>query len=199
MSTGIRIPLEWAEEYGQKWLDRLRPFCDRVEFAGSIRRRKPEVGDIEICCVPGTDINRVMGLHNLLRHAPKVKGKPPHMGGKYMQLVLMAPSLKLDLFFCTPENWGLNYTIRTGSADFTHALATHSSNRGYIWHEARVYSAGAFGDDPKEKRPDGAPYELPEEADVFRFFGVEWVKPEDRTDAAALKRAIRPGTPGRMK
>lgn len=30
----------------------LAPHCDRIEIAGSIRRKKPEVKDIEIVVIP---------------------------------------------------------------------------------------------------------------------------------------------------
>jgi len=31
---------------------RLLPFCDQIEIAGSIRRRRPMVHDIDIVCIP---------------------------------------------------------------------------------------------------------------------------------------------------
>jgi hypothetical protein len=31
---------------------KLHPYCDRINIAGSIRRKKPEVKDIEIVCIP---------------------------------------------------------------------------------------------------------------------------------------------------
>lgn len=52
MSTGERIPLAQAQEIAEDWLMKLGRFCDRIEVAGSIRRQKETVGDIEIVALP---------------------------------------------------------------------------------------------------------------------------------------------------
>lgn len=186
MSRGSKIPLEQAERLAQGWVEKFRPFCDRVEVAGSIRRHKSEVGDIEICAIPGTDVTRAMGLYNLVRSIPRTKGKLPHEGARYTQFIV--DPIKMDCFWCTRETWGLNFLIRTGSAEFSHALAAHSNRLGYEWKEARVYRADTrLGSDQSDDRD---PIVLLEEEDVFRFFGLRWVPPEERTDAKALRRAI---------
>ena len=46
------MQLEKAEKIARKYVDLLAPFCERIEIAGSTRRKKPEVGDIEIVCIP---------------------------------------------------------------------------------------------------------------------------------------------------
>jgi len=33
-------------------VEQLKPFCDKIEICGSIRRKKEMVGDIEIVCKP---------------------------------------------------------------------------------------------------------------------------------------------------
>ena len=37
-----------ALEIAEKTKAQLAPYCERIEIAGSIRRKKPDVGDIEI-------------------------------------------------------------------------------------------------------------------------------------------------------
>jgi DNA polymerase/3'-5' exonuclease PolX len=46
------MELSRAREIAKRVLVLLRPFCERAEIAGSIRRGKPEVGDIEIVVIP---------------------------------------------------------------------------------------------------------------------------------------------------
>jgi hypothetical protein len=48
----IRHPLQKAERLGAIIKELLAPEYERLEIAGSIRRRKPMVGDIEIIYVP---------------------------------------------------------------------------------------------------------------------------------------------------
>lgn len=218
MSTGEKMPLAQAEAIAEEWMARLDPLCERVAVAGSIRRRKSEVGDIEICVVPhpagaftlqallnAPEPTALLGREGLeerkrikrgdLPAWTKIKavelaqahGRPVRVKGgypgKYVQLAL-PQGICLDLFMPTQAAWGLVFTIRTGSAEFSAALASRSKSLGYIWHEGRVYRRG-----PGDK-PEGEPVPLPEEPDVFAFFGVRWVGPQDRVDGQALWRAV---------
>ena len=46
------MKLQQAREIAEGVKAKLAPHCERIEIAGSIRRGKPVVGDIEIVCVP---------------------------------------------------------------------------------------------------------------------------------------------------
>jgi len=48
------MKLSEATDYANYLKQELEPYCDRIEVAGSIRRQNPEVGDIEIVCIPKT-------------------------------------------------------------------------------------------------------------------------------------------------
>lgn len=55
MSTATRaVSFREARELAAPLLEVLRPHCERAEIAGSIRRCKTWINDIEICCVPKT-------------------------------------------------------------------------------------------------------------------------------------------------
>ncbi|HUW32071.1 MAG TPA: hypothetical protein VM223_10700 [Planctomycetota bacterium] len=144
----------------------LAPHCERIEIAGSIRRQKAEVGDIEIVAIPKPyDIGLfASGIAPVVEAWKKVKGELPC---KYTQRILPC-GMKLDLFFARPDNWGLIYAIRTGSADYSHkVLATgwvrngfHSID-GMLWRNCREFPT-------------------PEEEDLFRLCGVPWIDPSAR-------------------
>jgi DNA polymerase/3'-5' exonuclease PolX len=46
------VKLRDAERIAERLVEEMRPFCERIEIAGSVRRRKAEVKDIEIVAVP---------------------------------------------------------------------------------------------------------------------------------------------------
>jgi len=46
------VELEKARAIAEELKALLQPSCHRIEIAGSIRRQKPEVGDIELLCIP---------------------------------------------------------------------------------------------------------------------------------------------------
>lgn len=187
-----RIPLAEAERLAAQVVGLLAPACERIEIAGSIRRRKPEVGDIEIVCVPKRDAPTIhdlfgtrkdgplvnlldalcISLHarDVLGHRPDKNGRPA-FGERYKRLTF--EGVGLDLFsVLPPAQWGVLYTIRTGPAEFSHRLVTPRLQGGWMPSGMRVQD-GALWD-------RGAIVQTPEEADFFAALGLEVVPPEQR-------------------
>ena len=164
--------LREAKTIAEKICGKLAPHCQRIEIAGSIRRRKAEVGDIEIVCIPAVMYGGLFkdiatadpGFCRVVNQWPAVKGSPI---GKYTQRIL-PEGIKLDLFMATPENWGLIFAIRTGSKNFTHRkLATRWVQLGYKSVEGML-------------QRDGRIFPVKEELDLFDLLGMDWVDPGNR-------------------
>jgi len=144
----------------------LEPHCERIEIAGSIRRKRDWVNDIEIVAIPKPyDVGIFeSGIATIVNRWPKVKGELPC---KYTQRDLPY-GIKLDLFFARPENWGLIYAIRTGSADYSHkVLASTWVELGYKSHQGMLHYKGQA-------------MQVREEEDLFRILGMPFVEPESR-------------------
>jgi DNA polymerase/3'-5' exonuclease PolX len=153
--------LEEAQIIAEKYVRLLKPYCQRIRIAGSVRREKPEVHDIEIVCIP----QDLMGFSKEVNLLPKIKGEPT---GKYTQRKL-PEGINLDLFMANEENWGLIFAIRTGSADFSHKiLACGWVKKGY--HSKN----GKLTDE------QGREIILREEEHLFDFIGIPFVKPKLR-------------------
>jgi len=60
------MELEKAKAIAEELKELLAPACERIRIAGSIRRRKPDVGDIEILAIP-----KFNGVVDLLDHKLK--------------------------------------------------------------------------------------------------------------------------------
>ncbi len=153
--------LEEAQKIAEKYLNLLKPFCSRIEIAGSIRRGKPEVKDIEIVCIP-SDLNKFSEIVNKWE---KVKGEPT---GKYTQRIL-PEGIKLDLFMANEKNWGLIFAIRTGSADFSHKTLALG------WVKQGFKSVNGMLIDK-----NGNEVILKEEKDLFNLIGIYFVEPKLR-------------------
>jgi len=146
-----------AVEIALAVLKRLQSACERICIAGSIRRHKPNVKDVEIVyipCyqeeqvdmftwepVPATErrIRELVGS-GFLEFDTEVKRDGP----KYKRLIHVASSMTIELFRANPDNWGLIVALRTGPAEFNKLLVTkpwgggampaHLSMRdGYLW------------------------------------------------------------------
>ncbi len=160
------MELKKALEIADRIKEELRPHCERIEIAGSIRRKKPEVRDIEIVVRPksyGVGAYR-SGIATVVDKWEKVKGELPC---KYTQRIL-PEGIKLDLFFATKQNWGLIYAIRTGSTEFSHkVLAIGWCKKGYKSIKGMLHK-------------EGEPIEVREEIDLFNLIGIDYVEPEQR-------------------
>jgi DNA polymerase (family 10) len=161
------MQLDQATAIAERVKAQLAPHCARIEIAGSIRRRKPTVGDIEIVAIPKPyDVGLFAdGIAPIVNQWPKVRGELPC---KYTQRML-PDGIALDLFFATPDNWGLIFAIRTGSAEYAHhVLACGWVRNGYRSVGGTLMQCGRA-------------VTVREERDLFGLAGVEWVPPEART------------------
>jgi hypothetical protein len=189
-----RIPLAEADALVAEVLELLRPATEQIAVAGSIRRRRPEVGDIEIVAIPrfdetqepadlfGTMVTRSVNALDALCarllvdgtfHGRLDKNGRQAIGSKYKRLLFRG--FGLDLFCGTPENWGVLLAIRTGPATFAHAFVTN------VGHMTRPAYAGAehkprpgllprgmrVGEGNQLWGPDGRLIETPTEAAFF--------------------------------
>ncbi|MCX6994168.1 MAG: hypothetical protein NT011_13640 [Kiritimatiellaeota bacterium] len=169
--------LTQATQIAERIRAELAPYCERIEIAGSIRRRKPEVGDIEIVCIPWTfEAGLFSGGHivvdpafcSLVNRWPAVKGQPT---GKYTQRRL-PEGINIDLFIARPENWGLIFAIRTGSAAYSHnVLAAGWCRAGYHSMDGMLVTFSKGSPHPHPVR---------EERELFNLIGLPWVEPWER-------------------
>jgi hypothetical protein len=139
---------EEAKAIADKWIRYLSPACERIEIAGSIRRGKQEPKDIELVCIPqiyaskdlfgvdGTQVNLletlIGGLFRGKAYLAAIKNGP-----RYKQLALIE-GIHLDLFIVLPPaQWGVQFLIRTGPADFSHWCVSPDSQgwRIVAWRE----------------------------------------------------------------
>ena len=171
MSEGKKYPYEGAVKYARDLAAMLMPFCERIEIAGSIRRQKELVGDIEIVCIPhtvmtglfGDEPARCPGFCNVVDSMEAVRGKAT---GKYTQRITPL-GIKLDLFMTTPKTWGNIFAIRTGSADFSAIrLAARWVQLGYHSVDGMLMK-------------DGEEFPCYEERELFQLLGMEWIDPKD--------------------
>ena len=118
------MELEIAKAIANEVVKRLSPYCTKLEVAGSIRRQKPTVRDIDLVLVPRDRWeldSAVVGLG-------KVK-----MSGMKLARVQM-DSISLDIYYATPESFATLLLIRTGSKGNNIRLCTLAKKKG--WHLA---------------------------------------------------------------
>lgn len=165
-----------AKEIADRLILNLKPYCQRIEIAGSLRRQKPVVHDIEICIIPKMAKNlfgysvcdlTLLGSYSWIRLGKLIKG-----GFRYKQIALNE-GINLDLFIVLPPaQWGVIFAIRTGPADFSKWIVTPRKHGGCLPSDCRVQDGGVY------RHSKLIP--MPEEQDFLDFLGLGWVEPFER-------------------
>jgi len=118
-----KIPVDKAIQFAQRFMAKIRPYVEKMEIVGSVRRCCLEVGDIEICCVDkaieGLDI--IFGDGNF--RGMVVNGK------RLKRFKYPESNLQIELYITSPEDYGRILAIRTGSATFSHHKLAVTWNR----------------------------------------------------------------------
>jgi len=164
----------------------LKPFCARLIVAGSLRRRKETVGDVEILFVPcfkevadglfetKQENQAEIAIDRLLRMGVLSKrigaAGSTSWGDKNKLAVHERSKVPVDLFAATEANW-FNYLVcRTGGAESNVEVATAAQKKGWKWNP---YGEGFTNE-------QGRIVPVTSEQDVFRLAGLTWKEPWER-------------------
>lgn len=154
--------LERADKIAETIVKRLTPYCERIEVAGSVRRRKPQVNDIDIVLIPTDPWNlqhEILGLAH---------GNAKASGAKIMRVKVNGT--QVDFYFATPETWATLLLIRTGSAENNIHLCSIAKKRG--WH---LFANGDGLFDERGLRIAGDT-----EESIYKALGLTFQPPERR-------------------
>ena len=171
MSQGQRLEFGEVNRIAERLMVELSPYCQRVWVAGSLRREKSKVGDIELVIKP--DICKDMMGFDVSREIPlPSRGKVIKNGSRYKQIAL-PDGINLDLFIVLPPaQWGVIYLIRTGPAEFSKRFVTPVRQGGFLPSHAKVENGAVWADD--------AIVPMSEEIQFFEFCRKRWIEPWER-------------------
>jgi DNA polymerase/3'-5' exonuclease PolX len=205
------MELSFAEQWAARQIAEWQPFCERVAVAGSVRRGKGEVKDIEFVAIPRRDGGRnLLHAHILEKDVcstfyPIKPGSPdvetrwrdPDPDGKYWRFRCVQYlwgrdeplRFNVDIFLVSRESWGLQLLIRTGSGAYE-GDARRGFSPGMLARWKRVAGIprdrkGSVGGQLVDK--NGVPIATPEEEDVFRLCKVKFIPPHLRESGGIIR------------
>lgn len=153
----------------------LSPHCERIEPAGSYRRQRKHIHDIEFVCIPkmvnvqvdlfgNTQVVRVPGFVDYIEYLQKVKGSA--QDGKYTQRVHQS-GIKIDFFTADNKNYGWIKLIRTGPWQYSKYFA------GELLKKHGYYSEDGY----IKRKNDKVVMHVPEEEDVYKLVNQKPILP----------------------
>lgn len=168
----------------------------RWELAGSCRRKRPEVGDVEHVIEPawgevstGTGLFAETKRVNLFLHAmdglyrqnaftKHVYPNGTHRWGERYRGVSWR-GFAHEFFMADAENWGLILLIRTGPAEYSRTVVEALNRRGHPSVEGYVRRR-PIPDAPPAPASEWEKIACPDERHVLGLAGLPYIPPEER-------------------
>ncbi len=144
-----------------------------VEVAGSARRRKETVGDLDVLV---SSLNPEAVTEHFCSMPPIVRilGKGPTKS-----TVVLQNMLQVDLRVIPPESYGAALQYFTGSKEHNVKLRTIGVKAGYKLNEYGLY-----------RRENDELVEAESEARIYHALGMQWIPPEMRENTGEIEAAI---------
>ena len=174
-----RLPIGVALPLAEEILMALRgsKLCERVEIAGSLRRRRDTVGDLDFL-VTSQKPEKVMDLFCSFPQVARVTAK-----GRTKATVFLQEGIDADLRVVDGDVFGAALHYFTGSKDHNVAIRKIGIRKGFTISEYGVYRGTA-----KHK---GKLMAARTEEDVYRAVGLPYIEPELREDRGEIEAAMK--------
>lgn len=170
--AGTRMYFAEARPLAEPILTALRelPSVTQAEAAGSYRRRRETVGDLDLLVI-SPDAAPAM---DLVAQHPMVETMLSR--GETKQRVRLAAGIEMDVRVVPPESYGAALQYFTGSQAHNIAIRRRAQERGLKINEYGVFR----GDTPVAGRT---------EEEVYAAVGLPWIPPELREDRGEIELA----------
>jgi len=164
-SEEVTMKLEEAKVIAERVKQALTPYCDRIEIAGSIRRGKPIVHDIDIVLIekPGA----VLVMNSILNSVGEIELN----GSKIKRLRYGKDDISIDIYIATPATWATLLLIRTGSKENNIRLCSLAKRKGW---QLKANGDGLFDENGKRIAGDT-------EESIYKALGNPYQEPQHRT------------------
>ena len=166
MNLGIAFPI--AGRIVQAL--REKTGSQKIEWAGSLRRMRENIGDIDILAT-GPDKEKI--IHTFV-HLPEVK--QVLASGETKASIIVEGGIQIDLRVVEEDSYGAALQYFTGSKAHNIHLRGIAKAKGIKVNEYGVFKG--------EKKIGGK-----DEKDVYRALGIEWIEPELREDRGEIEAA----------
>jgi DNA polymerase (family 10) len=178
-----RVGIVEAMPIAEGIVERVRKLkgIKRAEIAGSLRRRKETIGDVDIvaACEEGCDGSGIAAEFVKFPEVTKILGQGPSKSS-----VLTAGGVQVDLRLVPDENFGAALLYFTGSKDHNVRIRGRALDMGMTLSEWGLYDLDKYEKAEKKvaQPPKLKPVASKTESDVYEKLGLRYIEPELRED-----------------
>lgn len=160
-----RVPLQKAQKEAKAIIFALKKLKEvkKIEVAGSLRRKKETIGDIDIL-VSTKRPQIVIAEFTKLKKVKKVLAKGPTKGA-----IIMKSGIQVDLRVLAPESWGAGLFYFTGGKSYNIQVRKIAIKKGYKLNEYGLFD-----------RKTGKMVAGKTEQELCKKIGIPYIKPEHR-------------------
>jgi len=152
------MKLEQAEKLAEDFITEIAVYCEKIKIVGSIRRKKKECRDIDLVLLAKPE-----ELWNFTLKLKKISKSI--VDGKQVKRLIYKGE-QIDLYFATPETWGVLILIRTGSAQHNIKLSMLARKKGMkLSHKGLIKDGKNIASTEQE---------------IFNLLDLSYVPPEER-------------------
>ena len=160
-----------------------------MEIAGSLRRRRETVGDVDLlCCVADAAIGeRITSAFVELPVVSRVLNR-----GAVKASIVTASGLQVDLRVLAEEHFGAALMYFTGSKEHNVKVRTLAQKKGLTLNEWGLYKLDEY-EKAGKKTSEAPPIKAvacKSELEIYRKLGMEFVEPEMREDRGEVEAAL---------
>ncbi|GGO16700.1 DNA polymerase/3'-5' exonuclease PolX [Microbispora rosea subsp. aerata] len=178
--TGSRVHIGIAMAVAEEVVAALtaQPGCERCAYAGSLRRMKDTIGDVDVLAT-ARDPAALMAAFTTLPYVTEVIAH-----GETKSSVRTASGLQADLRVVPGDSWGAALQYFTGSK--AHNIRTREIA---VHRKLKLSEYGVFDVATGDKITSA------DETEVYGMLGLPWIEPALREDTGEIEAALGEGLP----
>jgi len=173
LSQTHRFKLAVAAQYAEGFAAHMRRGrgIERVDIAGSFRRMRETVGDIDLIVI-ARDAGQAMGRFTSYEEVKEILASGPTRGS-----VVLKAGIQVDVRIIPKESYGAALVYFTGSKAHNIAIRRIAQDKGFKMNEYGVFDG--------DRRIAGET-----EESVYGAIGLPWIAPELREDRGEVEAAL---------
>ena len=175
-----RCRLNEADDIANELVQSLKnlPGVESIKVAGSLRRSKETIGDIDILiAAEEAHIDQIFDAFTSHECVVEILGR-----GETKSSVRSREGRQIDLRIVHPESFGAALMYFTGSKEHNIAMRFRARERGLALNEYGLFKLNSKGETDWE-----AKIQSKKESSIYENLGLHWIPPELREDRGELE------------